>query len=916
MTENKKITIGIWVYAEPFRLQKTLDSIRAHTLEPFTLVLLPDGPDTVSAEALGKFRDIPQLATNRSLGAPACFNRLISYDTAEIVIFLECGSIVTAGWLEKFIETFNNNPDCGVVCPSTNVSWNEQRLPDAPGVDAAAQVIESYAVQISQRFQDTYRSLEPLYGLNDFCFAVRREVIEATGGADEDYTSGPCWEMDYSIRAARAGFKLIWACKAYVHRLPFSERRIQEERRLTEMNKRRYQDKFCRLNLENKRQKYCMHCTGDACEYFAPKDLIQVQLSHQVRVPDIKYQVDKSEIRNPASGIQNLKSETQNMPLVSCIMPTFNRRLFVSQAIKNFLHQEYPNKELIIVDDGTDKIQDLIPSYAHEQIKYIGLEQRKSIGYKRNMAVEQSRGEIIAHWDDDDWYHPSYLKELTNKLLQVNNKNAISGISGYLVYLLEESVLKVCRTHGIAGATFCYFKNLWEKNRYRDVNNAEDYFFLQDLKPSVIRIENPELFIVIRHGDHTWKQENGIDVDVYLRKLKNYSRHIDEIISREDHEFYAWARRELYTTTKQNKYSCRGLAEKPLVSAIMPTYNRRMFLPQAIKYFLRQDYPHKELVIVDDGTDKVCDLIPSHDQITYIRLEQKVSIGYKRNLALEKSRGEFIIHWDDDDWYAANRIDYQLQPLLEKKAEVSGLDTGFIYNILDNSFWTCEPRLHAMMFYADIHGGTIAYCKDLWERHAKYPDASLGEDAGFLRALSNKARITKLMNKNMYIYVRHCANAWEFICGNFINPNGWKKIEPPSFLTREDLNYYEEVFSKLSKDSNTYKRLADTMRSNRNYNDALRYYNRALELDPGNVWAWYDKGQTLEQLRRYEEALDAVLEADKLLHSQDNNRTWIHSELGKLYFCLGHKVEAKRQFEVALSHNRRNTIASEGMKKI
>ena len=45
-----------------------------------------------------------------------------------------------------------------------------------------------------------------------------------------------------------------------------------------------------------------------------------------------------------------------------------------------------------------------------------------------------------------------------------------------------------------------------------------------------------------------------------------------------------------------------GMAKTPLVSCIMPTYNRRHFAGKAIEYFLRQDYPNKQLVIVDDGT--------------------------------------------------------------------------------------------------------------------------------------------------------------------------------------------------------------------------------------------------------------------------------------------------------------------------
>ena len=244
MAANKDITIGIWVYAELLQLQRTLESLYKHTLAPYKLVLLPDGPDHATMAALSQHHDVPQLGTDQALGAPACFNRLIAYDQAEVVVFLESGVIVTPGWLEHLVEALNADPCHGLAGPSTNMSWNEQRLPDAPDATAALDAIEAYAIQVAHSHHGRYRSLEPLYSLNDFCYAVQREVIEAIGGSDEQYTLGPCWEMDYNIRATRAGFKGLWACAAYVHRRPLAARRREQESRLTEENKRLYQPFF------------------------------------------------------------------------------------------------------------------------------------------------------------------------------------------------------------------------------------------------------------------------------------------------------------------------------------------------------------------------------------------------------------------------------------------------------------------------------------------------------------------------------------------------------------------------------------------------------------------------------------------------------------------------------------------------
>src|SRR3954466_9600463 len=110
-----------------------------------------------------------------------------------------------------------------------------------------------------------------------------------------------------------------------------------------------------------------------------------------------------------------------------------------------------------------------------------------------------------------------------------------------------------------------------------------------------------------------------------------------------------------------------------LVSCIMPTRDRRRFVEQSVRYFLRQDYAPAELVVVDDGSDSVSDLCGNDPRIRYLQLDQRQTIGAKRNLGCECASGEVILHWDDDDWYSRRRISYQVGELLQRGAEVCGL---------------------------------------------------------------------------------------------------------------------------------------------------------------------------------------------------------------------------------------------------
>jgi glycosyltransferase involved in cell wall biosynthesis len=350
----------------------------------------------------------------------------------------------------------------------------------------------------------------------------------------------------------------------------------------------------------------------------------------------------------------------------------------------------------------------------------------------------------------------------------------------------------------------------------------------------------------------------------------------------------------------------------PLVSCIMPTRDRRRFVGHAVAYFHRQTYPHKELIVVDDGIDAVADLLPPAPLATYIRLDRPQSIGAKRNVAVAAARGEVIVHWDDDDWYGRERIAHQAAPLLARRAAVSGLRTACMLDVTSFSFWSCRDDLHAKMFYGDVHGGTIAYARDVWERLARFPDSSLAEDAAFLKAIAGRATLVALPAGDDFIYVRHGWNAWEFVCGQAIDAAAWSKVAAPAALA-DDEPFYRELAASFACDSTSLKRQGDALRRAGMPQQALEYYVRALDRDPVNVWAWFDKGLSLGMLGRHDEALAAVQQADRLLHPQDGNRTWLHAELGVLYARLGRREQARFQFERALLLHRSNEIARRGL---
>lgn len=168
--------------------------------------------------------------------------------------------------------------------------------------------------------------------------------------------------------------------------------------------------------------------------------------------------------------------------------------------------------------------------------------------------------------------------------------------------------------------------------------------------------------------------------------------------------------------------------KSPLVSCIMPTANRQKFVPLAIDNFLNQDYPNAELIVVDDGKESIRALIPANQKIRYFYSHSISTIGKKRNFACEQAYGEIIMHWDDDDWYAPDWVNKQLQALEESNADICGLDEITFFSPLVQKFWKYVDRGNERPW---LSGATMAYKKKFWEQHP-FKDIQIGEDYDYI----------------------------------------------------------------------------------------------------------------------------------------------------------------------------------------
>ena len=112
------------------------------------------------------------------------------------------------------------------------------------------------------------------------------------------------------------------------------------------------------------------------------------------------------------------------------------------------------------------------------------------------------------------------------------------------------------------------------------------------------------------------------------------------------------------------------LLNNPLISVVMPNYNGKKFVSEAIQTVLDQTYRNYELIIVDDcSTDNsveiIRDFIKQDNRITLITNAENHGVSFARNLGIQRARGEYIALMDNDDTWELDKLEKQLALALE-----------------------------------------------------------------------------------------------------------------------------------------------------------------------------------------------------------------------------------------------------------
>lgn len=346
--------------------------------------------------------------------------------------------------------------------------------------------------------------------------------------------------------------------------------------------------------------------------------------------------------------------------LVSAIVSTYNAEAFIRSCLQNLVEQTLFQKgqmEILVVDSGSQQNEGRIVRQfqsCYPNIRYLRTPQREPIYAAWNRAIRLASGKYLTSANTDDRHRPDAL-EILAETLEKNPKIALvysdqviapiplerfSARWGQLIprpdYSYERLLFGCC-----VGSQPMWRKSLHEEFGLFDetLTVAGDWDFWLRIAARYPFQRVPEFLGV--YYNNPASAEHGRPIhSLYERYLvgKRYGNPHISIIPP--------------CVRKDN----------PLVSVILPVYNGADYIAEAIESVLIQNYPHLELLIINDGSEDNTEEIVkrfSDERIRYF-LQNHGGPSAARNEGIRRSKGQFLVMLDHDDYLTADHIGQML----------------------------------------------------------------------------------------------------------------------------------------------------------------------------------------------------------------------------------------------------------------
>jgi len=235
-------------------------------------------------------------------------------------------------------------------------------------------------------------------------------------------------------------------------------------------------------------------------------------------------------------------ANNSRLPLVSVILTTRDRPRFFSLALDYYRAQTYPNRELIVVDDG-DVFPVSLQDVTDAGGRLVRARTGTLLGSKLNLGIEQAQGTLIQKMDDDDFYSPLFLETMVSAVMENQQqccRPTLAFMQPFLFFELSRWEVRRSTDGNIPGATLMFAREDWEERPFRGLPADEDvWFFVDQISRGVnpLGVNKLDIFMAVRHRDiaidngHTWtRQMDGRSLEDDLKSRPFYERGADQIL--------------------------------------------------------------------------------------------------------------------------------------------------------------------------------------------------------------------------------------------------------------------------------------------------------------------------------------------------------------------------------------------------
>lgn len=392
------------------------------------------------------------------------------------------------------------------------------------------------------------------------------------------------------------------------------------------------------------------------------------------------------------------KIEKKFNPKVSIIIPVYNGERFLAEAIDSALKQTYQNKEIIVVNDGSVDNSELIALSYKDKIKYF-FKENGGVSTALNYGIKKATGEYISWLSHDDVYMPEKIKKQIDVFAKLpdNEKEKTVSYSNYILINEKSKIISKVNFRNnhslkklnqplypllnglINGCSLMIPKKLFNQIGFFDekLKTTQDYdlWFKFFLLCKIVFVED----CLIKYRIHTkqgsrikrsMEEENGLWI-----RMNNYLKDEQKIlISGSVLGFYKknekltkgafYKKAELFFRNKINEYKNKGKKDVK-VSVIIPFFNRIKWVEESVKSVLLQTHTNLEIILVNDNSSEdfssLRKIATDEKRIILVDNQRTHGPSGARNTGIDLATGEYVCFLDSDDLFIKNKIEEQLE---------------------------------------------------------------------------------------------------------------------------------------------------------------------------------------------------------------------------------------------------------------